>query len=49
MGIRTPDLLHAITRQGVQRRPSPQVTALVSARQYGHVRMGCGTFLLYSP
>ena len=28
MGIRTPDLLHAISRQPVHRSPSPQVTVL---------------------
>jgi hypothetical protein len=49
MGIRTPDLLHAITRQHIHHRPSPQVTVPRSARRSPVVRVRCGTFLLYSP
>ena len=48
MGIRTPDLLHAITRQPIRPRPSPQVTVLSSASECTFVRLGCGTSLLYS-
>jgi hypothetical protein len=47
MGIRTPDLLHAISRQGVRRSLFAQVT--VPQRPSGDVgvRAGCCTFLLY--
>jgi len=45
--IRTPDLLHAISRQPVHRRASAQVTVLRRVRQSGVVRTGCCTFLLY--
>src|ERR1017187_7492730 len=48
MGIRTPDLLHAISRQPVHRSPSPQVTVLSSAPGCALVRPGCGTSVLYS-
>jgi hypothetical protein len=45
--IRTPDLLHAIWRQHVHPRPSPQVTVLPRPCATTSVRMRCGTFLLY--
>jgi hypothetical protein len=47
--IRTPDLLHAISRQHVHSSAYVQVS--VSARPYqsSRVQAGCGTFLLYSP
>ena len=48
-GIRTPDLLHAISRQHVRRSTSVQVTVPGSARPSRQVRTGCGTFLLYRP
>ena len=48
MGIRTPDLLHAISRQPVHGRASAQVTVLSSAPEYALVRPGCGTSALYS-
>ena len=48
MGIRTPDLLHAISRHPVHRSPAPQVTVLSRAPVYTHVRTGCGTSVLYS-
>jgi hypothetical protein len=48
-GIRTPDLLHAISRQHVHRSTSVQVTVPGSARPSRQVRTGCGTFLLYRP
>jgi hypothetical protein len=47
MEIRTPDLLHAISRQDIHRSPSPQVTVPERARESVQVRTGCGTFLLY--
>jgi hypothetical protein len=49
MGIRTPDLLHAIQRQPVHSRPSPQVAVQESAPRSACVRACCGTFLLYEP
>ncbi len=48
-GIRTPDLLHAISRQHVHRGTSVQVTVPGSTRPSRQVRTGCGTFLLYRP
>jgi hypothetical protein len=47
--IRTPDLLHAISRQHVHPRLSPQVTVPASTRGSISVRVRCGTSLLYSP
>jgi hypothetical protein len=47
MGIRTPDLLHAIQRQHVHGCPSAQVTVLVRPLQSTRVQTCCGTFLLY--
>jgi hypothetical protein len=46
-GIRTPDLLHAIQRQNIHRRPPVQVT--VPGRPHGSpgIQAGCCTFLLY--
>jgi hypothetical protein len=49
MGIRTPDLLHAIQRQPVHSSPSPQVTVPESAPTSACVQACCGTFLLYGP
>jgi hypothetical protein len=46
-GIRTPDLLHAITRQHVHPCVSLQVTVLPRLRKSARVRSSCGTFLLY--
>jgi len=48
-GIRTPDLLHAISRQHVHRRTSAQVTVPGSTRPSRQVHTGCGTFPLYRP
>ena len=45
--IRTPDLLHAIWRQHVHPRPSPQVTVLTRPCAATSVHLRCGTFLLY--
>jgi hypothetical protein len=47
MGIRTPDLLHAIQRQPVHPRVSVQVTVLPRPLGSTRVRACCGTFLLY--
>ena len=49
MGIRTPDLLHAIQRQPVHSSPSPQVTVPEGAPESACVQACCGTFLLYDP
>jgi len=46
MGIRTPDLLHAISRQGIHRSPFPQVTVPQRAWLPVPVLGGCCTFLL---
>ena len=48
MGIRTPDLLHAISRQPVHRSPSAQVSVLARAPECAIVRTRCGTFVLYA-
>jgi len=48
MGIRTPDLLHAISRQAVHRSPSPQATVLARAPEYASIRTCCGTYVLYA-
>jgi len=45
-GIRTPDLLHAISRQYVHRSTSVQVTVPERAYQSSQIRNGC-TFPLY--
>jgi hypothetical protein len=47
-GIRTPDLLHAISRHHVHRSASPQVTVPERTHRSIQIRAGCGTFLLYS-
>jgi hypothetical protein len=47
-GIRTPDLLHAISRQPVRRGPSPQASVQVRAPEFASVHAGCGTSALYS-
>jgi len=39
--------LHAIHRQRVHQRLSPQVTVPERAHQSGQIRTGCCTFLLY--
>jgi hypothetical protein len=49
MGIRTPDLLHAISRQAVHGRTSAQVTVLTRAPECALVRAGCGTSVLSRP
>jgi hypothetical protein len=49
MGIRTPDLLHAIQRQPVHPRVPVQVTVLPRPLRSGRVQACCGTFLLYPP
>jgi hypothetical protein len=48
-GIRTPDLLHAISRQHIRRSPSVQVTVPERVGRSGQVRTGCRTFPLYEP
>ncbi len=47
MGIRTPDLLHAISRQAVHLSASEQVTVPGGASECVLVRFGCGTSVLY--
>jgi hypothetical protein len=47
MGIRTPDLLHAISRQHMHARPSPQVTVPACLPWPASVRTGCCTSVLY--
>ncbi len=47
MGIRTPDLLHAIQWQHVHPRPSPQVTVSGRPHQSSGIQAGCCTFVLY--
>jgi hypothetical protein len=47
MGIRTPDLLHAIQRQHVHRSPSVQVTVSGRPHQSPGIQAGCCTFVLY--
>jgi hypothetical protein len=47
MGIRTPDLLHAIQRQPVHPCVSAQVTVLPRPLRSARVQACCGTFLLY--
>jgi hypothetical protein len=49
MGIRTPDLLHAIQRQPVHSRPSLQVTVPERTCGSSRIQVCCGTFLLYPP
>ena len=48
MGIRTPDLFHAISRQPVHRSPSPQVSVPERPPWSAPIRTCCGTWLLYS-
>ncbi len=47
MGIRTPDLLHAIQLQRVHPRPSPQVTVSGRPHESAGIQAGCCTFVLY--
>jgi hypothetical protein len=47
MGIRTPDLLHAISRQPVHGHASAQVTVLRRPPPCQQIRSGCGTSALY--
>jgi hypothetical protein len=47
MGIRTPDLLHAIQWQHVHRSVSAQVTLPGRACESVQIRARCGTLLLY--
>jgi hypothetical protein len=49
MGIRTPDLLHAIQRQHVHRSPSVQVTVSGRPHESSGIQAGCCTFVLYRP
>jgi hypothetical protein len=49
MGIRTPDLLHAIQWQHVHRSTSVQVTVPERPHESSQICTCCGTFLLYSP
>jgi hypothetical protein len=49
MGIRTPDLLHAIQRQPIHPRVSVQVTVPTSTRRSTGIPTRCGTSLLYPP
>jgi len=49
MGIRTPDLLHAIQRQPVHSSPSLQVTVPECTCGSSRIQACCGTFLLYPP
>jgi hypothetical protein len=49
MGIRTPDLLHAISRQHVHSSTYVQVSVSGRPYQSSQIQAGCGTFLLYSP
>jgi hypothetical protein len=46
-GIRTPDLLHAISRQHIRLRPSTQVTVPGRVHESSGIQAGCGIFLLY--
>jgi hypothetical protein len=46
-GIRTPGLLHAISRQHVHRSPSVQVTVPRRTLASAQIRTGCCTFPLY--
>jgi hypothetical protein len=48
-GIRTPDLLHAIQRQRIHSRPSPQATIPGRPHQSPGIQAGCCTFVLYAP
>lgn len=48
IGIRIPDLLHAISRQHVHLSTSLQVTVLARPPRYAVVRLRCGTSVLYS-
>jgi hypothetical protein len=47
MGIRTPDLLHAMQWQHVHRSPSVQVTVSGRPHQSSGIQAGCCTFVLY--
>jgi hypothetical protein len=49
MGIRTPDLLHAICRQHVHSSTYAQASVSGRAYQSPRIHAGGGTFLLYSP
>ena len=49
MGIRTPDLLHAISRQHVHSSTSVQVTVPERPHQSAGIQAGCRTFVLYRP
>ena len=47
--IRTPDLLHAISRQHIHLCTSPKVSVLERASGSASVRAGCCTCVLYCP
>ena len=49
MGIRTPDLLHAIQWRPAHRSPLAQVTVPPSTHQSTGIQTRCGTSLLYGP
>ena len=49
MGIRTPDLLHAISTQDIRQSPFPQVTVPERAPSPAQVQAGCCTSPLYPP
>jgi hypothetical protein len=49
MGIRTPDLLHAIQWQDVHSSTSVQVTVSGRPHQSSGIQVGCCTFVLYGP
>ncbi len=48
-GIRTPDLLHAISTHDVRLRTSVQVIVPGRAPASVQIRVSCGTFALYRP
>ena len=47
MGIRTPDLLHAMQWHHVHRSPSVQVTVSGRPHESAGIQAGCCTFVLY--
>ena len=49
MGIRTPDLLHAMQRQHVHRSVSVQVTVSGRPHESSGIQAGCCTFVLCTP
>ena len=49
MGIRTPDLLHAMQWQHVHGSASVQVTVSGRPHESSGIQAGCCTFVLYTP